>query len=470
MRNRAVLLLGVLALAVGCDATVTEAPSGGGAAGGTSGVGGGASNGGGAGGSGSAAGGASGGGGASSAGGGASGGGEAGGSGSAAGGATGGGTSGGGTAGGTSGGGTAGGATGGGGAAGGSTDAGTIGLFVAIGHVERSTISCDDGRTWVANQSGNDAIRCFTSAPDGGSADCDHRYGSGRGIAWTARAGFVGNWGWGDPGVIRQSRDGVSWSVVDRGSNFASMVAGADGTLFAASRSGKVSRNDGATWAAAGTANLVANGMSVWNVRRGGFGGTGAGVYVVVADSNTAMVSDDLMTWRAPMTYPSTCGANIQWEGGVASGNGVLVILGGDGVACRSTDNGTTWTAHTLGGDVDSRLVWTGAEFVTFGSVSGQRRRFTSPDGMTWSSAATTLRRGGMPVSGNGPAIGAVARSPRGTWVAANAGWQVWYTSQRFYRSTDGLAWDELPAGAFAGSHPVTHIAWGEAPRPSTCP
>ncbi|MDX2015511.1 MAG: hypothetical protein SFW67_35290 [Myxococcaceae bacterium] len=468
MMNRTVLLLGVIALGVGCDATVTEAPSGGGSAGGTSSAGGGASAGGDAGGSGGGEGG-EGGGGAGGVAGGSAGGAVAGGGsgGGVAGGTSAGGASGGGIAGGGAGGG---GASGGGGAAGGSTTPGAIGLFVAIGHVERSTISCDDGRTWVANQSGNDGIRCFTSAPDGGSSDCDHKYGSGRGITWTPRAGFVGNWGWGDPGVIRQSRDGVSWSVVDRGSNFASMVAGADGTLFAASRSGKVSRSDGAMWTSAGTANLMANGMSVWNVRRGGFGGTGAGVYVVVADSNTAMVSDNLMTWRAPMTYPSTCGANIQWEGGVASGNGVLVILGGDGVACRSTDNGSTWTAHTLGGDVDSRLVWTGAEFVTFGSVSGQRRRFTSPDGMTWSSAATTLRRNGMPVSGNGPAIGAVARSAQGTWVAANAGWQVWYASQRFYRSTDGLAWDELPSGAFVGSHPITHITFGEGPRPAACP
>lgn len=360
-----------------------------------------------------------------------------------------------------------------GGAAGGSVvavDAGTLGLFVAIGHVNRSTISCDDGRTWVANQSDNDAIRCFTSAPDGGSSDCDHKYGSGRGIAWSAASGFVGNWGWGDPGVIRKSRDGVSWSVVDRGTNFASMVVGSDGTLFAASRSGKVSRNAGDTWTNAGTANLQANGQAVWNVRRGGFGGTGAGVFVVVADSNTAMVSNDAMMWRAPQTYPSTCGANIQWEGGVASGNGVLVILGGDGVACRSTDNGVTWTAHQTGGNIDSRLVWTGTEFVTWGSVSNQRRILRSPDGMAWTSTATALRRNGAPVAGNGPLIGAVARSPSGTFVAANGGWQTWYASQRFYRSADGITWDELPLTAFVGSHPIQHIVWGEGARSSACP
>lgn len=403
------------------------------------------------------------------AGGGASGGGVAVGGGSVA--AAGGTVSGGGVA---SGGGSAGGVVSGGGNAAGGTaaavDAGTAGLFVAIGHVNRSIVSCDDGRTWVGNRSGNDEIRCFTSAPDGGSADCDHKYGAGRGVAFTPGAGFVGNWGWGDPGVIRRSADGVNWSVVDQGANFASMAVGLDGTLFAASRSGKVSRDDGRTWTSAGTANLMAAGQPVWNVRRGGAGGTGQGVYVVVADSNTAMVSSDLMTWRAPQTYPSTCGASIQWEGGVASGNGVLVILGGDGIACRSTDNGVTWTEHQTGGTVDSRLLWTGTEFMTWGTVSNQRRVLRSPDGMTWTSAATSLRRNGAPVSGGGPLIGAVARSPGGTFVAVNGGWQTWYTSQRFYRSADGVIWDELASGSYVGSHPITHIVWGEGARPAACP
>jgi hypothetical protein len=405
-------------------------------------------------------------GGVSGAGGGEAGGGAAGGSTAMGGGvAMGGGASAGGST--AMGGGASGGSASGGGTA---VDAGTVSLFVAIGHVTRSIVSCDDGRTWVANRSDNDEIRCFTSAPDGGSADCDHRYGAGRGIAWTPRAGFVGNWGWGDPGVIRRSPDGVTWTVVDRGANFASMVVGRDGTLFAASRSGKVSRTDGATWTAAGTANLTANGMPVWNVRRAGAGGSGAGVYVVVADSNTAMVSSDLSTWRAPQTYPASCGANIQWEGGVASGNGVLVILGGDGVACRSTDDGVTWTAHPTGGAIDARLLWTGTEFVTWGTVANQRRMLRSPDGMTWTTTPTTLRRNGAPVAGNGPLIGSVARGPTGTFVAVNGGWQTWYASQRFYRSADGVTWDELPMGAFVGSHPITHIVSGEGPKPAACP
>lgn len=316
------------------------------------------------------------------------------------------------------------------------------GTFVAIGHVNRSIVSCDDGRTGVGNRSDNDDIRCFTSAPDGGKAPTATT-SMARVVALRSRrrAGFVGNWGWGDPGVIRRSADGVNWSVVDQGANFASMAVGPDGTLFAASRSGKVSRDDGRTWTSAGTANLMAAGQPVWNVRRGGAGGTGQGVYVVVADSNTAMVSSDLMTWRAPRTYPSVCGANIQWEGGVASGNGVLVILGGDGVACRSTDNGVTWTVHQTGGTVDSRLLWgMGSEFMTWGSVSNQRRVLRSPDGMTWTTTATSLRRNGAPVAGNGPrAVPRAARVAR-SWPSMVAG-KPGNTSVCSHRSADGVTW-----------------------------
>ena len=56
-------------------------------------------------------------------------------------------------------------------------DAGpTLDLFVATGHMGRSIVSGDDGRSWVADESDLDAFRCFRANgnPDGGSADCDH--------------------------------------------------------------------------------------------------------------------------------------------------------------------------------------------------------------------------------------------------------------------------------------------------------
>ena len=48
---------------------------------------------------------------------------------------------------------------------------GTTPMFVAQGFVGRTTISCDDGRTWVADHSDDEAMRCFSATP---GSDCDH--------------------------------------------------------------------------------------------------------------------------------------------------------------------------------------------------------------------------------------------------------------------------------------------------------
>jgi hypothetical protein len=65
--------------------------------------------------------------------------------------------------------------------------------------------------------------------------------------------------------------------------------------------------------------------------------------------------------------------------------------------------------------------------------------------------------------------IGPVARSPEGTFVAANDGWMVWYEQQRFYRSEDGVAWETLPADAFVGSHPIYFMAHGRVTPGAGC-
>jgi hypothetical protein len=57
-----------------------------------------------------------------------------------------------------------------------------------------------------------------------------------------------------------------------------------------------------------------------------------------------------------------------------------------------------------------------------------------------------------------------------GTFVAVKGGWQVWYEQQRFYRSTDGVTWDELPDGAYRQGHPITAMVAGFAQRSSVCP
>ena len=341
------------------------------------------------------------------------------------------------------------------------SDDGQRSLFVAVGHAGRTTVSCDDGRSWTADRSDSPGLRCFSG---GASTDCDHDSGAGRGIAAGA-GGFVANFGWGAPGSIRRSRDGVTWERVHEGPTFAAMVYGR-GHFLGASGEPWVSADEGTSWKRAGAPELKAS-----NVRRGGFG---AGVFVLYGDGATrdwAVSADDGATWSSPTSIPADCGAG-QWEGGIVGNERVLVMLS-ETVSCRSTDAGRTWTRAEVGGQVSSPLLWTGTEFMAWG-VDAQSRPavFRTADGVAWSATPTQLRAeadGGAPL-GPSPRLGAVARGASGTFVAVNAGWQQWYERQVFLRSTDGITWEALDPRHYTASHPITFIAAGPGLRSSACP
>lgn len=88
----------------------------------------------------------------------------------------------------------------------------------------------------------------------------------------------------------------------------------------------------------------------------------------------------------------------------------------------------------------------------------GQRHR--SEDGTTWES--TALEPPGVP-------IGNFAVSSEGTFAAVNDGWTRWYEQQRFYRSTAGVTWEELPTGAFTGGHPIYFMSFGHVTPTPGC-
>ncbi|MDI1480244.1 hypothetical protein [Polyangium sp. y55x31] len=354
-----------------------------------------------------------------------------------------------------------------GGQGGGVVDPELVSIFVAQGMVGRTVISCDDGMTWVGNRSDDDAFPCFSSA----ETDCDHHPGAGRGITY-GNGFFVATFGWGKPGSIRRSKNGVDWENVLEGKTFAGIVYGND-VFLAGERPPQVADAFGAMWTPAGDVT-----SEVWNVRRTGFAPHDGGRFLLAFGSgngNDINVSKDKgATWARPTTLPGACAGDIQWSGGFAYGNGVIVVLGGTGVACRSLDGGDTWTESNIGGQVDGRLIWTGDTFVTWGrDAEFIPLRYTSPDGDTWTKTPTEVRKknaDGTTQTSPGPLVGAVARSDGGTYVAVNGGWDQWYEKQRFFRSTDGVTWDELPTNAFTGSHPIQFITHGVGERSAVCP
>jgi hypothetical protein len=363
--------------------------------------------------------------------------------------------------------------TGGGGQGGqgGSTNPTAVPMFIAQGMVGRTIVSCDDGKTWVANRSDDDTYPCFSDMVH----DCDHHAGAGRGITFGAGY-FVATFGWGKPGSIRRSRNGTDWENTLEGKTFAGIVFGND-RFVAGERPPQASADGAATWTPGGSPDSPA-----WNVRRTGFAAFDGGRFFLAFESSGVrdlnVSADGGTTWKRPTTLPAECAGDIQWSGGFAYGNGVALVLGGTGVACTSKDGGDTWAATNVGGSVDSRLLWDGSAFTTWGRAdNGQGgtypARFTSDDGATWNATALQVRTknpDGTMTTNPGPDLGAVARSDAGTYVGVNGSWGQWYDKQKFYRSEDGVTWDTLDAANYVGSHPIQFIAFGMGERGGACP
>lgn len=323
-------------------------------------------------------------------------------------------------------------------------------LFVAAGHMGRTTISCDRGASWIADQSLDDTVRCFDPL------DCDHHVGATTGLAFGGGA-FVTSLGWGTEGTIRRSTDGVTWEVVATGPTFAGVAFGQD-TFVAGNREAWRSIDLGLQWT-----GPVATGLVPWNGRGVGFTPTAGGTFVVGGGGDNGaeydiVVSNDAGTsWWHPDTIAPACGDGVR---SIVGNDETIVMVrygGPDGPEfCVSQDQGHVWTAVDLGDTwIESRALWTGTEFIAWGSGFA----LTSPDGLRWTN--TPLE----------PAInvGAVARDDQGTFVAVRGGWQSWYETQEFYRSRDGRTWEVLPSGSFVGSHPINHVAFGYVDDPTAC-
>ncbi|MCA9592553.1 MAG: hypothetical protein KC776_04555 [Myxococcales bacterium] len=344
-------------------------------------------------------------------------------------------------------GGGAAGAPGGGGSAGTPGSGGTtndVGMFVAQGHMGRTVRSCDDGKTWIDDTSDDSAARCFENG-----FDCDHNAAAANGIAFHQGA-FYATFGWGEPGGIRKSTDGVSFTTVLTDTTFGGVAASADMVLGAA-RAPQASQDQGATWVQEPSLDIG----NIWNIREAAYG---EGRFVMVGndgDNRVIAVSADGKTFDLP-TIPAGCNISFYRSGGIAAGGGAIVISDGGAMACRSTDAGATWNTVDMGSDFGSLLINDGTRFMAYKNGA----LLSSGDGASWKETPTT--------PGN-LALGAIAASDHGSYVGVRGGWDSWYEKQRFYRSDDGVIWEELPAGSYSGGHPIIHIAYGKVPA-SVCP
>jgi hypothetical protein len=321
----------------------------------------------------------------------------------------------------------------------------SVSVFLAQGHHGRTTISCDDGKTWVQNKSADDAIRCFEN-----DIDCDHNEFAGRGIAWGDKQ-IVLTWGWGQPGTLVHSEDAANFTVTLPDTPTFADVAYGNGRFVANNSMTKISDDGGKTWQDGGPLDININTRAIEWVPQAG------GMFIVTGESGEerAIVrSPDGVTWTAASQRPPECGSYVI---GIGHGNDNTIVVSGKGHVCRSTDAGDTWTLIPISDRFTSAPVWTGSEFYVYeGNILHH-----SATGETWDNEVL------MPDT---TSIGAVTRSAAGTFVAANDGWMTWYEKQRFFRSADGKTWEQLPEGAFVGSHPINFIAHGTVPPGAGCP
>jgi len=322
--------------------------------------------------------------------------------------------------------------------------AGSIPMFIAQGHAGRTIISCDDGRTWVADQSDEGWNYCSNN-------DCNHGPGAGRGITW-GDGWFFATFGWGSPGSVRRSRDGVTWEPVLEGEDFGGMVFG-NGRLLGAARNGQYSDDLGGTWE-----DFHAAGLTSTNVRDAAYVPYDGGRFVMVANDGSPdiVVSVDGLSWVQPQSAPSDCGEGLPYQGRIVYGNGTLVLTGNGGVICRSTDGGQTWSSQTIADSLRANGIWNGSEFMAWNNGTLHR----SADGQTWTTTETVP---------NDIEIGVTAVSDQGTIVGVTTGGEQHYAAQVFYRSEDGVHWEVLSGDAYTGGHPIKVIAFGHGQSSEEC-
>jgi hypothetical protein len=305
----------------------------------------------------------------------------------------------------------------------------------------------------LKNQNGS----CSVQTP----CSCVDDPGFAKGVA-IAQNQIVANFGWGSPGVIMTSADGIRWTNVHYMFSDFPGVAYGQSTFLAFSSQPLVSA-DGTHWQNGGSAGFDAPGQPWITARAVGFLDFQGGRFIGAGDQDLIRVSaNGGNAWTVPSAIPSGCASGIGTSNTILSGNNIAVILTTNGDACRSVDGGNTWTlTHVTSDNISPVGAFVHGQFMLWTAAPPGKNgiRYSSPDGQTWTATPMT----------SGVWLGSVGVSPAGTLVSTNGLWNG-YASQRFYRSTDdGVTWNALPSGSYKPGHPIERIAVGMIKANSTC-
>ncbi|MDX2020981.1 MAG: hypothetical protein SF187_12140 [Deltaproteobacteria bacterium] len=295
-----------------------------------------------------------------------------------------------------------------GGVGGDGAPAGSVPMFVAVGRGGRRIMSCDRGRTWVANQ--------FVSTQDG-----EHSTFTPKGLAY-GNGTFVFLSGWGNPSTTWITTNGVDWVEQKHQTGFAGLGYDDGQFVLVGTNYHEGSKDNGKTWTrlpqskasggregaaftgiwAAGTdgqAQVLRKGMNSWANISGCTGPRHGGIG---ADGGFAASTDTLISVGS---NGNICGVNIATGAAIGATQfnvevrgkpnfaaGSFMVATGDSI--RFSKDGSNWTTRTLPKDVRIDLVDCDADGHCVGLNLDGKSFYYSDDAMTWSRAAAPQGNG----------------------------------------------------------------------------
>ena len=243
-------------------------------------------------------------------------------------------------------------------------------LWVAVGYGGRR-ISSTNGVRWENDQRWSD------EAKDDDNVLFNIAHGLGR---------FIAVGGGAKIGHIVSTEDGVKWEELPQVKGRVATIAFGRNRFVAAHDSELLYSMDGESF--------IAGEKLSWkgsvHARRSACGDTEAGFRFLLIGDIDLFAEKQRACWRAVtedgITYVHAV-LDTPPIHDVAYGSGHFVAVGPQGLI-ESSHDGQNWQRHDVGVNDDfSRVVWTGRRFV----ISGGKRAWSSPDGLTWKSEAERI-------------------------------------------------------------------------------
>jgi hypothetical protein len=323
-------------------------------------------------------------------------------------------------------------------------------IIVAFGDGGFTMASCDLGRTWKVNMQFSGERGDHTEwTTFGGMA-----FGNGM---------FVGATGWGAPGHMIASANGVGFTEIpdsaftrnNQALGLNDSIGGIafDGTSFIAFSRYVLTSIDGKAWSARDNSwprgvqqlrqlrGFPSKGLLVASVETQNGGDHPLGNWVVVSNNNGK-------TWTEGSGFRGSCANPIQHTGDIELIGDTLVVGAQD--VCRSTDLGKNWefVGAPSGGQTDDVF----ADQAAFYIVSGDRL-MRSTDGKTWQAFGQKL-----------PEVVHRGVFANGRYVVMNAG------ATKVFSSADGLAWQAASPAGVGGNQQIRDLIVGRGMPGAMCP